>query len=84
MSGFHGQRPDRKQGVGIVMPWYSTEGGIMHGGVMAWPGTTTALEKMVVPAHTGHMAYDTARRWCGGVCFSVPNMAKSDSPTHEG
>lgn len=56
----------------------------MHGGVMAWPGTTTALEKMVVPAHTGHMAYDTARRWCGGVCFSVPNMAKSDSPTHEG
>lgn len=48
--GFQGQRPERKQGVGMVMPWYSTEEGIMQGGTMAWPGMTTAFEKMVVPA----------------------------------
>ena len=34
----------------MVMPSYRTEAGMAQGGAMAMPGTTAALEKMVVPA----------------------------------
>jgi hypothetical protein len=45
----HGHKAWAKQGVGMVMPWNCTELGMAQGGATACPGTTTALEKMVVP-----------------------------------
>ena len=44
----------------------------MHGGAMACPGTTTALEKMVVPAHEGHMGYTIQHFAEGGAEVSAP------------
>lgn len=79
MPAFQGQRPDRKQGVGMVMPLYSTEGGIMQGGVMAWPGMTTALEKMVVPAHRGQVSLlfpEELLKRCRGLRFCMPAKEK--------
>ena len=42
--------------MGILMPPYSAKGGILHSGCTACPGTTTALENMVVPAQGATVA----------------------------
>ena len=67
---FQGQRPERKQGVGMVMPLYSTEVGIAQGGTMAWPGMTTAFEKMVVPAKKG-IRFSIYVPWCSCVMQQI-------------
>ena len=51
-----GHRPDRKQGVGILMPPYVWKGSILHGSWYAWPGMTADLEKTVVAAWRTHLS----------------------------
>ena len=37
----------------MVIPSYTTEGGMAQAGTNAWPGMIAALEKMVVPVTPG-------------------------------
>ena len=60
--------------MGILMPPYSAKGGILHSGCTACPGTTTALENMVVPAQSAKVVSVTQMYHARHLLFSAGSL----------